>query len=343
MNNITDSIERFYNQVPEIPESKDYWLIRTLSGELYDLFVAKGYIAIGFNEISLEAIYDINSAHSEKGEKFRHVKNLVIDTFPDEKRPGLIANQILQFTYDIKAGDIIVIPSKDSTFIHFGVVEETPLMPIDYDGSDDECSFYRRKKVNWLKQVRRDQLEPMLFKMFFRHNTVNNISDYGNLIESTLHNYFVKDGEEHVVFNIRRNENIGAIDLFQLGFYLLKLTEDYFNENGLEFDINDFDVKVNLNSKGKLKFITKFKEGGVFIALMTIFINGGGGTIPLIHGEIDLSTDGLIKNIIEYQNNRAQREMKRDVLESLRTLEVENPDDALEAYRQFLIEGDTGE
>lgn len=339
---LVSNIDDFYKEVPIVPSGKEYWLIRTLSGDLYDTFVDRNFVAIGYNQISLEAIHTINRAQIDESDKLKNIKNLVIDTYEDEKRPGLIANQIFQFTYKIKKGDVVVIPSQNSDFVSFGIVTDTPLLAIDFTLNDD-CDFFRRKSVKWIKQLKRNELEPLLFKMFFSHNTVNNITGYGGMIESTLNNYFIKDNEEHIVFNIQRNEDIGAIDLFQLGFYLLKLTEEFYRENGLDFDINDFDVKVNLNSKGKLKFIKKYGKGGFILALITIFINGGGGTISYGDFNLDISSDGLIQKIIDYQNNEFDRKMVEEIKESMDSLQIENPDDALELYRQFSINKRTGE
>ena len=95
---LESSIDNFYSSVPVIPQGKNYWLIRTLSGDLYDAFTDRNFVAIGYNEISLEAIHTINRSNNEDSVKIKNIKNLVSDTYPDEKRPGLIANQIFQFS-----------------------------------------------------------------------------------------------------------------------------------------------------------------------------------------------------------------------------------------------------
>lgn len=334
MNTIQDKIENFYNNVQQISDDKKYWLIRTQSGELYDTFSASSYISIGYNEISLEVIHNIRKANVEDFDVVRHIKNLVIDTYEEEKRPGLVASQIFNFTYKIKKGDTVIIPSENSAFVYFGVVEETNLMAVNQE-KDDDCPYYRRKRIKWIKQVKRRELEPSLFNMFFSHNTVNDISKYAKSIESTINDYFIRDNEEHLIFNVERNEDIGAIDLFQLGYCLLNLTNDFFNENGLEFDINDFDVKINLNSKGKIKFITNFGRGAFILGLMTLFINGGGGTFDFKGNKIDLKTDGLIQKIIDYQNNKSDRAMIEKIFESIDSLEIKKPEDAINMYKQF--------
>jgi len=333
---ITTDIERFYREVPEISKEKKYWLIRTLSGSLHDTFVANSYVAIGYNEISLEAINTINKANADYSDKLRNIKNLVIDTYEEEKKPGLIANQIYNFTYLIKKGDVVVIPSANSEFVSFGIVNQTPLLSVNF-AKNDGCDFYRRKSITWLKHLRRNELEPLLYRMFFSHNTVNDITRYGSLIESTLSNYFIKNDEENIVFNIETNDDIGAIDLFQLGFYMLKLTETFYKENDLVFNINDFDVKVNLNSKGKLKFIKKFGNGAFILALIAVAINGGGGDVSFKGFELEIKTDGLIQKIIDYQNNKFDREMVKEIQESMDSLKVVDPEDAVELYRQFSV------
>jgi hypothetical protein len=118
---------------------------------------------------------------------------------------------------------------------------------------------------------------------------------------------------------------------------MLKLTETFYIENGLEFDINDFDVKVNLNSKGKLKFIKKAGTGAFILAIIAVALNGGGGKFSYKDIEFELKTDGLIQKIIDYQNNKFDREMVREIKESMDSLQVVDPDDALELYRQFSV------
>ena len=94
--NITSSIEHFYKEVPSIPDDKNYWLIRTLSGELYETFISEDYIGIGYNEISLEAINNINRSSRDEGVAIWNIKNLVAETYTEDRRPGLIASQIYQ-------------------------------------------------------------------------------------------------------------------------------------------------------------------------------------------------------------------------------------------------------
>jgi len=330
-------IDNFYDQVPQISSEKKYWLIRTNSGEYYDTFLANNYVAIGYNEISLQAVNELKNASPDHTDVVRNVKNLVIETYKEnEKRPGLVANQILNFTYNIKKGDVVIIPSSSSNFVSFGEVEETPLMSLDYNRKD-ECDYYRRKKIKWIKQLRRNELEPLLFRMFFSHNAVNDVSIYGDLIESTFSNYFIKDEQEHIVLNIQQNENIGALDLFQLGFYLLNSVGDFIKANELNtLNVGEFDVKVNLNSKGKLKFISKFGKGGMILAIIAVAINGGGGEIGVAnYFSLNLSTNGIIQKVIDYQNESHNREMTEKIINSMDSLMVETPDDVVQLLKEF--------
>ncbi|HAT63196.1 MAG TPA: hypothetical protein DCS66_01150, partial [Flavobacteriaceae bacterium] len=98
-----------------------------------------------------------------------------------------------------------------------------------------------------------------------------------------------------------------------------------------------------LNSKGKLKFIKKYGKGGFILALITIFINGGGGKISYGDFNLDISSDGLIQKIIHYQNNEFDRKMVEEIKESMDSLQIENPNDALELFRQFSVNKKTGE
>jgi 5'(3')-deoxyribonucleotidase len=51
--------------------------------------------------------------------------------------------------------------------------------------------------------------------------------------------------------------------------------------------------------------------------------------------DFDLSTNGAIQKIIDYQNNAQDREIKEELIKSVDSLKVLPPEDALKVLKQF--------
>lgn len=55
------NLSNLLDNTSNIPESRDYWLVRSMGGDYYDDFYQNGYVAIGYDEISLK---EVKFAHS---------------------------------------------------------------------------------------------------------------------------------------------------------------------------------------------------------------------------------------------------------------------------------------
>ena len=75
-----------------------------------------------------------------------HIENILPD-----KNAGLISGQLVRFVYEMKKGDIVVVPSEGSAYISIGEVQETQLMEVnDLDVDRTGCSYRKRKKIAWI-------------------------------------------------------------------------------------------------------------------------------------------------------------------------------------------------
>ena len=200
------SLERLstFNTVP--PERK-YWLIRTQAGIYYESFVDNGYIGIGYNEVpysqlSLLGVQDDRILFT----LFNSLKDFCEMIYPEDTRPGLIASQLIKFAYNIKRGDIVVIPSENSETITIGYVEDTTVhLASELETIETHCPFIKRKKVYWEKEIPREKLDPYLYRVLQAHQAINDISSYSELIERNLNNFFIADGIGNLVLNVRRS------------------------------------------------------------------------------------------------------------------------------------------
>lgn len=110
------------------------------TGDADYLFLQKDCIAIGWSKVG-----DLSALPPDR-EAF---KARVAEVYP-EKKPGAIPNnagQLYRFVYELKAGDLVVYPSKQSRQVHVGRVEG----PYQYDSSG-ESGYPNRRPVKWLRK-----------------------------------------------------------------------------------------------------------------------------------------------------------------------------------------------
>lgn len=335
------SIEKYLIE-STIPASRNYWLVRTLGGSYYTSFRQNNYIALGHNEISLRAIEAINI--EAKGNErlalnllYKYTENI----YKDEKRPGFIASQIHKFIYHIKENDVVIIPSDNSETVSFGYIKNTKLLDVsEADIKRTECPYIKRKAVVWEKFLKRDNLDPYLYRVFSAHQAINDIGEYGDIIEGTIRNFYIKNGVTNLVLDVgvEKGKGINAKNLFDLGSNLFDYTKTFLIKNGIPLDIEDIEIKINLNSPGKIQFLSKKSKSIILIVSVIIVAIAGGGlklNIP-DYINLDLSTKGLLQAISDYENEKHDRDVSDKIIrEQLDSLKIKSPDDALKLLQQF--------
>lgn len=67
---------------------------------------------------------------------------------------------------------------------------------------------------------------------------------------------------------------------------------------------------------------------------MIMLINGGGLEINKKDFQLKLKTDGIIKNVSDFLDRKADREMRAKIKDSLDSLQINTPDD----FQKAMIE-----
>lgn len=330
-------IDRIIERIEQVPTEKRYWLIRTQSGKFYESFRNHGFVALEHEKISLfEINLILQKFPASKKLAVRELKDLAARRYPDEKQPGIIAGQLYNFVIELRKGDIVVIPSENSDIISIGEVKSYIIPELtDSELKSTECDYKKRKLVNWIKDVRKSEIDPFLWKMLQSHQAINNISHYGEVLERTIGNFFIKDEEASLILEVQSENEINAKQLFSLGHYLLEYAEKFIYDQGLPLDIGLVDVKINLNSPGKIQLKAPNARTIWLIAVLAVCVSGGGLKVKYGDFDFDLSTDGVMKRIIEYQNNSQDRVIVEKLSKSMDSLKVLPPTDAIEVIKQF--------
>jgi restriction system protein len=311
-----------------IKETQNYWLVRTQSGEYYDEFFHDNFIGIGWDKLQPKDASDDES-----------ILIKILEEFPDEKQPGRILSQIKRFIFDLKIGDIVIIPSQTSSVLSFGRIEsDVYIKEVDeIDVFMGACSFQKRKKVSWIKTIRRDELDPYLYKLLNSHHTISNATPYAEYIDRTIHSFYVKGTSAHLILNVQKRGQISAIDLVQLLRNTLDLVPIVSELTGEEFSADDLDIKLTVNSPGIIEIIAYMTPVLVLgIGILLHYIVGGelkgSASYTKSEGrlEVESSSEGLIEKILKikvHKDNNYIRELEITQKLALEKLNVKLPEE----------------
>lgn len=328
-------LNRFFQFIEEIPATKRYWQVRTEGGEYFDSFTNFNYVGINYEEITLKKITDLKKS-SRNNDELKEKLKLHVENVMPESYHGLVANQLINFVYEMKKGDIVIAPAAGSSFISIGRIVETPLMEVTEAILDRTgCPYRKRKSVKWLKTIPKRAADIMLFNALKSHQTLTEVSQYADIIERSIQDFYKLEDQTNLIINIQRQSNIPALDLFTYGTDILKLTESVIKHYNLDLDLSDIEVKINLNSEGKAQFLSKSGRVILLVGLITIAIAGGGLKYDGGGYNFDLSTPGIVKSIIDYQNSSQERQMKDDIMKAQDTLSIESNKDLVDLLKQF--------
>lgn len=305
--------ENVYHGIPiaKIDENQKYWLVRTQSGEYYEEFYHDNFIGIGWDELNLKTIQETPNEEQ--------IVEYIKKQYPDEKQPGRILNQIKRFLYDIKIGDIVLIPSHSSLYVSFGIVEsDLYIEEINIDDVlDGKCPFQKRKKVKWVKTVRRDALDPYLYRLLNSHHTITEATPYATFIDRTLHSFYVKGSSAHLIFGIQKYDNIPAVDLVDVLNKTLELIPLINSLTNADYKKEDVDVRLTLNSPGIIEIVTYTAPAVVLgIGVLLHYLIGGklSGKISITKKEqkmeLESSSDGLLEKILKIKKHSDQQKLR---------------------------------
>lgn len=315
--------------IKKIEESTNYWFVRSNGGEYFERFLSGNFIAIEWDDIAdLETIAD---------QDFESLKDEVQSLYPKEERPGLIAKYLSQFILEMKIGDIIMVPSKNSEFLIFGKITSDPYI---YSPSledkiaeieDQLAPLYKRRNVEWFAKPRkRKYLDPYLVGIIHAHNTIVDANPYKDLINRSLYGLYYSGGKLHATFDVRRKGNVSAFELYEfLGtiFETAKIVSEIIDE---DFSPEEISIKSAINSPGPVEIITGAMAFALVLSSISTFLNGSKAKFKLnifqiFEVEHEIETEGALKKLSEYNEKRSARrllEIESKLLRSKERLDI---------------------
>jgi restriction system protein len=312
--------------IPVINENKNYWLVRTQGGKYYEEFKSGNFIAIGWNKITLEDL--LNLEHHDLVRK-------IIKEYPKRVRPVRLANQLSSFAKDIKAGDIVIIPSAGSNKITIGEVEDdTPYSEyVDENAKGPDgrklCPFQKRRRVRWIKTVSKWDLDMEFYKLFKSQHTISNANEYAPFIDRMLHTFFIRGNEAHLILEVKKEGKIPFQTLFPMGTEILNLAEDFNKKTAADLDLSNIEVKINVQSPGRIHLTGPVKTM-LAIGFLLVMLVGGEVSfdIPIVESTVNVRVGSLIEKVSDYLDRQQDREHNDLILKTyMKQLKVETPDE----------------
>lgn len=315
--------------IPIIPENKNYWLVRTQAGRYYSEFRRKGYIGINWEEISLQ---DIETLSAEE------LTHKIKENYPDKPRPGTAASQLRTFHNNIKEGDTVVITGVASNKFTIGeVVEDScyfeEVTKENLDANPKLCPYQKRKKVKWIKEVHKWDVEMPMFKLLqHAQHTITDANEYNDVIESMIHDFYIRGDYAQISLEVKREDKIPMASFFSMGKEILDLAEA-FNKvsDSIYIDLDAIETQVNVNSPGKIKL------KGPMLAILAIGVLivgavGGGITISPPSkdspGAFEMKSNSVIREVSNFLNDKQTRDHKELILiEYIDDLDIQTPEE----------------
>lgn len=313
-----------------VNEGRQYWFIRTEGGSLYKSFLSDNIVGIGYDKIKYSEISDLSEIEYKVG--LKNLTKRVKRAYPDLTRPRMAAAQIYKFCFEVKKGDIVIIPGPYSHFLSFGVVISEATFDRTYN-QEIFLSGYKLKDVKWLKTISRDRLNPKLYKLFFTHQAIVNGNDYDEHIDSILNDFFLKNGRLHLKIKIDKESDILARELFEACLGLLKITDDFLSTNGIEEDTSDVEVKISVNSPGEVELIGECLLALCTLGFIIVTLAGGGIGAKILGQNLEFKTEGLLKKLSEFLDNHEKRKLLKKLVHSL---DMKEPKDTVKLIENLL-------
>lgn len=252
-----------FKSVETLEKNKGYWFVRTDSGIHFNTYVDNGFVAIGWNQITVEDLKTLPKSKIKS--KIAESEGYDLEINKEKGIVTSIYNKIKRFQ-ELKKGDLIIIPSDKSTRYAFGIIEDTDIH-VNIDGKFD-CSYFKRKKVKWLtiKHVR--DLDPIFYQIKVSRHAISDISRFDNYIDNVTNNLYIKEGYTHYVIDINTNDDINLKSLLTFVTSIQDLSEKINSEFSFNEDIDSSSIKLNLQSPGIIEI--KLLTGKSLVALAII-------------------------------------------------------------------------
>lgn len=312
------------NYTKNINPERRYWLVRTMGGDYYPEYKTRGFIAIGYNPISLK---DIKYAISKGKDSQKALIEISLSHYGEMSNNSYKSAQLLTFTNDMKIGDIVIMPARISGYVSLGEITGDVYEETNISKDIEACQFSKRRNVRWIKEYNRNKLNPKLQLIFASRHIISNIDKYSLYIDSFINDFYKKDNETFLVLKVKEEDDISGSDITFISD-ILSVLDDYSRENQLQVTSEDIKVKISLQSPGDILMHAFSSEGIMILGLIIMIIKSGSFSYNKEEG-VKISTNDIFQSISEFLDRRRDRKFKSSLQKKLDSMKIDNPEDLI--------------
>lgn len=284
-------------------EKRRYWIVRTSGGQHYTDFISHNYIAIGWDYVTLKKFNSSDSQTIRKIIETNERINPSVDNDFDfdngEDACGSEAAKITsiytklkRFIREFATGDVVLVPGRNSQQISIGIIASECYEDPDYvsnyleDDPDTElslCPFVKRRKINWVKHIPRNQMDMYLLKAFSSHHSISNIDDAANFVNRNIFDIYTTEDTFHSIIHARHPDGMSFSDLKTLVNSLDGALQEVSRCAGIDYEPDQLDVKLNIHSPGLIEISVAAMGIAIAISIVLFAISHyrHGGNIEL--------------------------------------------------------------
>lgn len=159
------------------------YCIRADFGQYAHNFLKGGYVAIGWLE--KEDLSNIKTKDELEDLFKKYYSNKQYSQYYIGQQVG----QIARFLFEMKPGDYVITPAKETEYLNWGIVKDTPYY---YSDTNDGCPFPHRKKIDW----NGEKLQRNQFSVPFQNTIRSSLTVFGI---SHINEFFENIGKKDLV------------------------------------------------------------------------------------------------------------------------------------------------
>ena len=319
-----EQIEQLGNLICNISPDKHYWFFRTMGGTYYDEYVSRGYIAFGYDGITMKDLKNIPE-RDDMARAYLKIRLQELNKEMTDSHTAKAAGQIVRFYRGLAVGDVVVAPSYQSKKYAIGIIE-SEMYEDSSKHAEDECQFVKRRKVHWEKEVWRSELDAKAILAFGNQQTMSSIDEYAEYIDRKISNLYNKGDKTYLVLRVNQDKGL-TWDDFCFISDLGELFESVSKESGLGIDLTEIQMTVNVQSPGDIMLICNASVGfNLILVLLALGVLLPGGEFSL--WGLKYKTEGFGKffeQVADTVNNILDRyqDRKKKIIERARNMQID--------------------
>lgn len=246
LSGINHLFRRMHEQLPKIDSAKDYWFVRAQKGLFYKSFLSGGYIAIGWNYITLDDLENLDEDSIKR--RIKEFDNSI-------EKPGSAYSQMMKFAYSLNIGDIVVVPSESPNNFLIGEITSRPYTETEdnIESASNVCPYNKRIRVHWLGIIPNKDIDPQLYKLVYSGHTITDANAYKKFINRGLYDAYIDHDCMSVTFRVLEENNIDAFDYSTFLHTVLQMINDIKSTGNYEDE--KVILRTNVQSPGPLEFL----------------------------------------------------------------------------------------